>query len=105
MNVCVSECAWCVCVCVWMCVGLALHCKSKSSDDIIITVSETDGRSCVSACVSIRQEISHYTNCSDLIKPQADTLIQRALRFLTFSLPHEMLLPWSHRVKKQKNVK
>ena len=61
MNVCVSECALCVCGCVWMCwPGVAF--KSKSSDDIIITVSETDGRSCVSACVSIRQEISHYTN-------------------------------------------
>ena len=43
----------------------------------------------VSACVSIRKEISHYTNCSDLINPQADTLLQRALLFLTFSLPHE----------------
>ena len=34
-------------VCMWMCVdmcfGLALHCKSKSSDDIINTVSESDG--------------------------------------------------------------
>ncbi len=80
-------------MCADMCFGLALHCKSKSSDDIIITVSETDDRSLCLARVSIRKEISHCTNCSDLIKPQADTLIQCALRFLTFSLPHEMLLP------------
>ena len=52
---------WCVCVwwmwmCVDMCVGLVLYCKSKSSDDIIITVSETDCRACVSASNSIRKE-------------------------------------------------
>ena len=46
-------CVWCTWICADMCFGLALHCKSKSSDDIIITVSEPDGRSCVSACVSI----------------------------------------------------
>ena len=44
----------CVCgvwMCVDVCVGLALHCKSKSSDDIIITVSEPDGRSsCFGLC-------------------------------------------------------
>ena len=42
----------CVCVvCVDMCFGLALHCKSKSSDDIINTVSEPDGRSsCFGLC-------------------------------------------------------
>ena len=38
-------------VCVDACVGLALHCKSKSSDDIIIAASETDGRSlCFGLC-------------------------------------------------------
>ncbi len=48
-------------MCVDMCFGLVLHCKSKSSDDIIITVSEPDDLGvCVSACVSIRKEISHY---------------------------------------------
>ena len=35
-------------MCVDVCIGLALHCKSKSSDDIINTVSEPDGRtSCI----------------------------------------------------------
>ena len=57
-NVCV--CVWCVCVwCTWMCVdmcfGLALHCKSKSSDDIINTVSEPDGRSsCFGLCFHLK---------------------------------------------------
>ena len=38
-------------MCVDMCFGLALHCKSKSSDDIINTVSEPDGRSsCFGLC-------------------------------------------------------
>jgi len=46
----------CVCVvnvdvCRCVCVGLALPCKSKSSDDIINTVSESDGRSlCFGLC-------------------------------------------------------
>ncbi len=54
--VCVCACACGVCVwCTWMCAdicfGLALHCKSKSSDDIINTVSEPDGRSsCFGLC-------------------------------------------------------
>ena len=51
-------CMVCVCVCVvnvdvcrCVCVGLALPCKSKSSDDIINTVSESDGRSlCFGLC-------------------------------------------------------
>ena len=43
--VCVGVCVWCMWMCVDICFGLALHCKSKSSDDIIITVSETGGRS------------------------------------------------------------
>ena len=46
---CVCVCVCGVCGCVWMCVdvcvGLALNCKFKSSDDIIITVSEPDGSS------------------------------------------------------------
>ena len=42
---------WCMWMCVDVCIGLALHCKSKSSDDIIITVSEPDGRSlCFGLC-------------------------------------------------------
>ena len=47
----VCVCVWCVWMCVDVCVGLALHCKSKSSDDIINTVSEPNGRSsCFSLC-------------------------------------------------------
>ncbi len=100
-SVCACACMVCGCGCVDLCVGLALHCKSKSSDDIIITVLETNGRSLCFACAPIRQEISHYFYCSDIIKPQADTLIQCALRFpLTFSLPHEILSPGKNRVKK-----
>ena len=58
---CVHVCM-CVCVLAWP----ALHCKSKSSDDIINNVLETEPMvgAYVSACVSIRQEISHYINCS-----------------------------------------
>ena len=60
--VCVCVCVWWLCVCVWcmwmcvdVCVGLALHCKSKSSDDIIITVSEPDGRSlCFGLCFHLK---------------------------------------------------
>ena len=47
----VCVCVWCMCMCADMCFGLALHCKSKSSDDIINTVSEPDGRSsCFGLC-------------------------------------------------------
>ena len=41
----VCVCVWCMWMCADMCFGLALRCKSKSSDDIINTVSEPDGRS------------------------------------------------------------
>ena len=44
-------CVWCMWMCADMCFGLALHCKSKSSDDIINTVSEPDGsKSCFGLC-------------------------------------------------------
>jgi len=74
-----------VCICSSKCVYGMAHCKVKSSDDIIINVLETDGRSlCFGLCFhSIGNQSLH--NCSDLIKPQADTLLQRALLFLTLT--------------------
>ena len=54
-GVCVCVCVCGVCGCVRMCFGLALHCKSKSSDDIINTVSEPDGRSsCFGLCFHLK---------------------------------------------------
>ena len=48
-------------MCVDMCVGLALHCRSKSLDDIIITVSGTDGRSlCFGLCFHSKGNQSFY---------------------------------------------
>ena len=52
---CVCVCMGCMWICVDVCIGLALHCKSKSSDDIIITVSEPDGRSlCFGLCFHLK---------------------------------------------------
>ena len=61
-----------VCACMWMCAdmcfGLALHCKSKSSDDIIITVSEPDGRSsCFGLC--FHSKGNHSLTFSDELVP------------------------------------
>ena len=52
----VYGCMWmCVDVCVGLVLQVLLHWKSKSSDDIIITVSETDGRSsCFGLCFNLK---------------------------------------------------
>ena len=76
-----------ICECVWLMyfVVRLCTCKLESSDDIIITVLETDGRSlCFGLCFHLKGNQSLH-KLLNLIKPQADTLIQRALLFLTFS--------------------
>ena len=93
-----------VCACVYVCVLAwpALHCKSKSSDDIINNVLETDGRSlCFGLCFHSTGNQSLHKLLS-LIKPQADTLIQRVLLYLRSHYHMRGALPWGHIVKTTK---